>query len=75
MLRWLATMTIAAAACYTPPEPACGFVCGPNGACPPDYTCAASDHRCHLDSAPATLTCDPPPPDAAVADAPPVDVL
>jgi hypothetical protein len=34
------------AACYTPPEPACGFICGPEDACPADYTCQ-SDHRCH----------------------------
>ena len=35
------------AGCYRPPQPACGFVCGTNGACPDDYACAA-DHRCHL---------------------------
>ena len=44
------------AGCYSPPEPACGFFCGPSGACPADYTCF-SDQRCHLNSAPVT-PCD-----------------
>jgi hypothetical protein len=61
----------AAAGCYSPPEPDCGFVCGPGGACPADYTCA-SDHHCHRDGAAASLTCGTPPVDAAiVVDAPP----
>lgn len=59
----------AAAGCYSPPEPDCGFVCGPGGACPTDYTCA-SDHHCHHNGAAASLTCGPPPVDAA-PDAPP----
>ena len=33
-------------ACYSPPEPACGFTCGPNGACPDDYSCLSG--RCVL---------------------------
>ncbi len=37
--------------CYTVPEPVCGFACGPNGACPDDYTCMG-DSRCHLNGAP-----------------------
>ena len=42
-------------ACYSPPQPACGFVCGPGGACPENYTCAPTlDNRCHLDSLPMT---------------------
>ncbi|HEY1555609.1 MAG TPA: hypothetical protein VGF94_12315 [Kofleriaceae bacterium] len=43
-------------ACYTPPEPNCGFVCGSGGACPDDYTCA-SDNVCHRNGSPADLTC------------------
>jgi type IV pilus assembly protein PilY1 len=53
--------------CYSPPEPDCGFACGPGNACPADYTCAA-DRHCHRDGAPASLMCGPPP-DAAI-DAP-----
>jgi hypothetical protein len=57
----------ALAACYSPPEPDCGFACGPSGACPADYTCAA-DHVCHRNGAAAGLTC-PGRPDAGI-DAP-----
>jgi hypothetical protein len=53
------------AACYDVPRPDCGFVCGPDGACPEGYTCA-NDHRCHRIGAPANLMCGPPPVDAAV---------
>lgn len=42
--------------CYDPPKPDCGFVCGPGGACPDDYTCAA-DNRCHRNGTPASLMC------------------
>ena len=57
------------AACYEVPRPACGFVCGPDGACPDGYTCA-SDDVCHLAGAPDSLVC--PHPDAALpADARP----
>jgi hypothetical protein len=62
----------AAAGCYSPPEPDCGFVCGPGGACPADYTCA-SDHHCHRNDAAASLVCGTPPADAA-PDVPPADV-
>lgn len=44
------------AACYSPPQPDCGFVCGPGGACPANYHCAA-DNVCHLDGTPANLAC------------------
>jgi len=45
-------------ACYSPPQPACGFVCGAGGACPADYTCAPLlDNRCHLNGMPMT-SCD-----------------
>jgi len=43
-------ITALVAGCYNPPEPDCTFVCGPGGACPNDYTCAA-DHRCHRNGA------------------------
>ena len=57
------------AACYSPPEPDCGFVCGPENTCPADYTCAA-DRHCHRNGAPATLVCATP--DAGIdAPAPP----
>lgn len=54
----------ALAACYSPPEPDCGFACGPSGACPAHYTCAV-DRVCHRDGAAAGTTC-PEQPDAAV---------
>ncbi len=50
---------VAAAACYSPPEPDCGFACGPNNACPADYTCAA-DRHCHRNGTPAGLVCAAP---------------
>ena len=65
------------ASCYNLPEPQCGFICGPNGACPSDYTCAA-DHHCHKNGAPDSLVCGTPdaavdgPPDAPL-DAPMID--
>jgi hypothetical protein len=43
--------------CYDPPQPLCGFRCGPSGACPVDYACNASDGYCHRAGAPAELTC------------------
>jgi hypothetical protein len=67
--------------CYDIPKPRCGFRCGPDGACPEDYTCAPSDGRCHLDGSPPELACEgparpdgPAAPDAAVVDAA-VDVM
>ena len=50
MLRGIlgAGLFAALAGCYSPPEPDCGFTCGPSNACPADYTCA-SDHICHRD--------------------------
>jgi hypothetical protein len=44
-------------ACYDVPRPQCGFRCGPDEACPEDYTCNPSDGRCHLNSAPPSLVC------------------
>jgi hypothetical protein len=43
-------------ACYSPPEPDCGFVCGSGGACPDDYTCA-SDNICHRNGSSPSLMC------------------
>lgn len=51
------------AACYDVPTPDCGFRCGPDSACPDNYTCA-SDHHCHRIGTPANLVCSTP--DAAV---------
>ena len=62
-------------ACYEVPTPSCGFLCGPNDACPDSYTCAA-DHYCHRVGAPATLVCGTP--DAGMVDAipdAPVDAI
>jgi hypothetical protein len=44
-------------ACYKTPKPDCGFVCGPAGACPADYTCSSTDNRCHRNGAAADLVC------------------
>ena len=52
-----ALLTWALPACYDVPKPQCGFRCGPDGACPEDYTCSPTDGRCHLDGAPASLVC------------------
>lgn len=59
-------------ACYSTPQPDCGFVCGPTGDCPDGYQCA-SDNRCHREGTPASLICavDAPP----RPDAPPRDVI
>jgi hypothetical protein len=55
--RTLAVSTsLALAACYSPPQPACGFACGPSGACPAGYYCAR-DGRCHLDGTPESPPC------------------
>jgi hypothetical protein len=50
-------------ACYDLPRPDCGFVCGPESACPDGYTCA-DDHYCHRIGAPSDLVCSQP--DAAL---------
>ena len=58
------------AACYSAPQPDCGFICGPSGECPADYQCA-SDNRCHRRGTPASLVCAPdaaPPPPPRDAD-------
>ena len=55
-----------ATACYHLPTPACGFLCGPSGACPDNYTCAG-DHQCHRIGTPDSLVCGTP--DAAMPDA------
>jgi hypothetical protein len=52
-------LIVTPAACYSPYEPVCGFVCGTGGACPADYTCA-SDNVCHLNGSPASTTCPSP---------------
>lgn len=56
-LARLAVLSAAAlSACYSPPEPDCGFVCGSGGSCPDGYTCA-SDNVCHRNGTPASLSC------------------
>lgn len=67
MGRILVLGVTALVACYSPPHPACGFICGTGGACPDDYTCAR-DNYCHLNGSPATLVCMV---DAAIPDAGP----
>ncbi|MDB4959104.1 MAG: hypothetical protein JWO36_6673 [Myxococcales bacterium] len=52
----LVVATCGFCACYKAPEPDCGFICGPSGACPEDYTCA-SDNVCHRNGAPAGMVC------------------
>lgn len=47
--------------CYDVPKPACGFRCGPELACPADYTCGG-DGRCRLNGSSPDLAC--PLPDA-----------
>jgi len=37
---------LAAAACFSPREPACAFSCATDGACPTSYVCG-SDGLCH----------------------------
>lgn len=65
-------------ACYSPPEPACGFACRRNGECPSEYFCAP-DGICHRNGTSPTAPCaidaridsprpiDAPPPDADLA--------
>ena len=45
------------AACYSPYEPDCGFVCGAGGVCPDDYTCNPADNLCHLDGTSPNKVC------------------
>jgi hypothetical protein len=66
LVMLLASCTAALAGCYNKFEPACGFRCGPAGACPDDYTCAPDDN-CHKNGTPSAMLCGI---DAAV-DAPP----
>lgn len=63
------------AACYSPPQPDCGFACKRSGECPTDYFCAP-DGICHREGTSPTAPCaidaridsprpiDAPPPDA-----------
>lgn len=44
------------AACYDVPTPDCGFVCGPDNACPDGYSCT-SEQRCRRTDAPLTAVC------------------
>jgi hypothetical protein len=53
---FVALASASVGACYSIPRPDCGFVCGPDDACPDGYTCA-DDHRCHRTGAPPDLMC------------------
>lgn len=58
--------------CFKTPTPECSFACGPNSACPADYTCAA-DNFCHLRLANNQLGACEFPADAARIDAVAID--
>jgi len=62
-----ALLSLAVPGCYDVPRPQCGFRCGPNEACPEDYTCNPADGRCHLNGSPPSLVCGTV--DAAIDDA------
>ncbi len=64
-----ALLSLALLGCYDLPRPECGFRCGPNEACPEDYTCNRSDGRCHLNGSSPSLVCGTV--DAAFLDGPP----
>jgi hypothetical protein len=72
--RILAICLVLITACYSPAQPDCGFICGSNGECPDDYTCAA-DGICHRNGSPANLICmvDARPDSPRPIDAPPAD--
>jgi hypothetical protein len=61
-------------ACYSPPQPDCGFICGAGGMCPSEYFCAG-DGVCHRNGTSSTVSCgadarpDTPKPIDAPADA------
>jgi hypothetical protein len=73
-LMLIAAAGASVSACYEIPRPACGFLCGPQSACPDGYACA-TDGYCHRLGEPADLVCapidGPLPPDASPLDAAP----
>jgi hypothetical protein len=58
LLLLAAALAATLAACFDPLEPACAFSCGPNGACPASYTCAA-DGLCHRQDGKGTCGLNP----------------
>ena len=68
IFRTWSVSLVAVAACYSPPKPDCGFICGAGGACPTDYFCA-HDGRCHLNGTSETMCAD-----AGIPDSFPIDV-
>jgi hypothetical protein len=65
------SLSVFLAGCFTAPKPNCAFVCQTSPECPADYTCVATDHRCHLmvNGSPAMCPDTLPIPDGSV-DAP-----
>lgn len=57
-------VTLALAACYETPTPACAFACSQDGDCPGGYSCRADDW-CKRDDIDDDFVCGPPAPDAA----------
>jgi hypothetical protein len=74
----LGLVTASGFGCYSPPHPACGFICGTSGQCPADYTCNGIDNVCHLNGSAPGMICsidafigaEPPP-----SEGPPFHVL
>jgi hypothetical protein len=53
-----ASLGAATATCFSPQQPGCAFACGPGGACPDQYACAA-DGLCHRADGKGECTLDP----------------
>lgn len=47
------------AGCYDPPQPQCGFRCGPASECPSGYVCG-SDNHCRTEGTPESVVCATP---------------
>src|SRR5258707_15188512 len=54
---FLGLVTASGLGCYSPPHPACGFICGTSGQCPADYTCNGIDNVCHLNGSAPGMIC------------------
>lgn len=51
-------LAVSLVGCFEAPKPKCAFVCQLSTECPDEYSCSATDHRCHLleNGVPATCT-------------------